>query len=175
MEVQNPLARGYGTSLGCKGAPPSLSGTSRASVCAFEHGFTFTFLRGRARRWVLSSLLDRSRGCECSAGLGAPLATTCVAVFGAPKAARQRGVASVKPPKRHGMERSKTQSKSRAEEPRVEDLILAVRGRSLAGSKEFFSEESIYESEHPRNLSSKSRLGINKFIMYPAPGLYLSE
>ena len=50
----------------------------------------------------------------------------------------------------------------------MEDLILAVRGRSLAGSKEFFSEESYDESEHPNNLSSKSRLGINKFIMYPA-------
>lgn len=88
------------------------------------------------------------------------------------------------------MERAKTHSESA---PRVEDLVVAVRGRSLAGTKvrprpslaclggltclctwaiqEFFSEES-YESDRGRSKAATTRrFGIHRLIMYPEPGL----
>ncbi|CAK9004614.1 unnamed protein product [Durusdinium trenchii] len=62
------------------------------------------------------------------------------------------------------MERAKTHSESA---PRVEDLVVAVRGRSLAGTKEFFSEES-YESDRGRSKAATTRrFGIHRLIMYP--------
>eukprot|EP00435_Cladocopium_sp_Y103_P055925 s912_g18.t1 len=49
----------------------------------------------------------------------------------------------------------------------MEDLVLQVRGRSLAGSKEFISEES-YESEKKTTPETGTgRCVIQKFIMYP--------
>jgi len=48
----------------------------------------------------------------------------------------------------------------------MEDLVLVMRGRSLAGSKEFISEDT-YETEKAKVEAGGSRFGIQRFIMHP--------
>lgn len=49
----------------------------------------------------------------------------------------------------------------------MEDLVLQVRGRSLAGSKEFISEESYESEKKSKSVAGAGRCVIQKFIMYP--------
>lgn len=49
----------------------------------------------------------------------------------------------------------------------MEDLVLQVRGRSLAGSKEFISEESYESEKKSKPVAGAGRCVIQKFIMYP--------